>query len=275
MDTSCKTRWRLLVVAISAALTHSAGAWAQDHQVDYSDAPMHKHSHHHHDHKHAVNVGEVNKNSEYQETVIPTVPSQKKIFHSAYSEKLITKGQIAALGPMANSAEILSVAPGVHVVGSYGNTGATKMQININGIKQGWGHLKGDVSGHSIMVTFDGIPMNDPATGLWQSPQVNQPSLLSGVSVVYGPGNPAQRWYNNLGGAINFLPLQPTRKAGAEIGMGERSKMKCNTSGRRQTEVRDGQKIQAIDARSAKPDTAWIESGAEYSWHCQAVGPKP
>ncbi|MDD5279995.1 MAG: hypothetical protein PHR95_10270, partial [Acidithiobacillus sp.] len=41
-----------------------------------------------------------------------------------------------------------------------------------------------------------------------------------------------------------------------------RSKMKCNTSGRRQTEVRDGQKIQAIDARSAKPDTAWIESGA-------------
>ncbi len=54
-----------------------------------------------------------------------------------------------------------------------------------------------------------------------------------------------------------------------------RSKMKCNTSGRRQTEVRDGQKIQAIVARSAKPDTAWIESGAEYSWHCQAVGPKP
>ncbi|WP_217628133.1 hypothetical protein, partial [Acidithiobacillus thiooxidans] len=35
-----------------------------------------------------------------------------------------------------------------------------------------------------------------------------------------------------------------------------RSKMKCNTSGRRQTEVRDGQKVQTIDARSAKPDTA-------------------
>ncbi|WP_010636882.1 filamentous hemagglutinin N-terminal domain-containing protein [Acidithiobacillus thiooxidans] len=74
---------------------------------------------------------------------------------------------------------------------------------------------------------------------------------------------------------INAWSNGPTPFQGVFLQGRARSKMKCNTSGRRQTEVRDGQKIQAIVARSAKPDTAWIESGAEYSWHCQAVGPKP
>ncbi|WP_226852610.1 TonB-dependent receptor [Acidithiobacillus thiooxidans] len=61
--------------------------------------------------------------------------------------------------------------------------------------------------------------MNNPATGLWQSPQVNQPSIIQGIHVTYGPGNPENRWYNNIGGGIDFVPIQPTNKPGASIGM--------------------------------------------------------
>jgi len=68
-------------------------------------------------------------------------------------------------------------------------------------------------------VEFDGIPMNNPATGLWQSPQVNQPSLIKGIHVTYGPGTPQNRWFNNIGGSIDFVPIQPTAKPGASVGI--------------------------------------------------------
>ncbi|MEL5848775.1 MAG: TonB-dependent receptor [Candidatus Igneacidithiobacillus chanchocoensis] len=211
-----KTRWRALSLAVAAALSHSALVSAQD--APDTAVPPHHHKHHQ---QQAVNVGEVANNVVTQSAVAgrtPLLPSQKEIFHSGISSKVLSRAEIEAAGPAAGGAQMLSYAPGVNVLASYG-TGAAKAQISIDGIKQGWGNPKGSEAAHSIAVEFDGIPMNNPATGLWQSPQVNQPSLIKGIHVTYGPGNPQNRWFNNIGGSIDFVPIQPTAKPGASVGI--------------------------------------------------------
>ena len=169
----------------------------------------------------AVAVGEVSSNyvteSAYAQHT-KELPSKKQIFKSGISSKVLGRDEIAAAGPAAGGAAMLNYAPGVSTLASYG-TGAAKAQISIDGIKQGWGNPKGSEAAHSIAIEFDGIPMNNPATGLWQSPQVNQPSIIQGIHVTYGPGNPQNRWYNNIGGSVDFVPIEPTTKPGADIGI--------------------------------------------------------
>ncbi|MFA7495390.1 MAG: TonB-dependent receptor [Acidithiobacillus sp.] len=208
-----------------------------------------------------IYVGEVEKASKMgtkEASGVSSLPSDKHIFKSGFAQKLLTKNEIDAAGPVANAAEILSYAPGVHVMSSYGDNASTKMQININGIKQGWGQEKGDVSGHSIGITFDGVPMNDPATGLWQSPQINQASILQGVSVVYGPGNPADRWYNNIGGGINFIPLQPTVKPGVRVGLNYGSYDSKNINFSADTGLYDG--FAAVIAGGASSSNSFLSA---------------
>ncbi|MBU2737268.1 TonB-dependent receptor [Acidithiobacillus concretivorus] len=169
----------------------------------------------------SIAVGEVSSNVVTQAAYAqptPELPKQKHIFKSGVSSKVLGRKEIEAAGPGAGGAQMLNFAPGVSTLASYG-TGAAKAQISIDGIKQGWGNPKGSEAAHSIAISFDGIPMNNPATGLWQSPQVNQPSIIQGIHVTYGPGNPENRWYNNIGGGIDFVPIQPTNKPGASIGM--------------------------------------------------------
>ncbi|MHB1587974.1 MAG: TonB-dependent receptor [Metallibacterium scheffleri] len=143
--------------------------------------------------------------------------SQRAIFKSALGDKVLDKQQIAAAGPLAGAAQALAYAPGV-AVSSYGATGSTKYMISINGIKTGWGGFSGGtIDNGSIAVSFDGVPMASPATGLWQSSQLPQNALLEGIRVTYGPGDPVDRWYNNIGGALAFVPLQPSAKPGGQI----------------------------------------------------------
>lgn len=166
-----------------------------------------------------INAGEVSAGTKVQPSWKRELPSRKKIFKSGQTIKVLGKDQIEAAGPASGAAQALEYAPGVHING-YGNTSATKYSISINGIKQGWG---GEPSGAgidygSVDINFDDVPMNEPGTGLWQSPYVNQLALLQGINVTYGPGNPLDRWYNAVGGSINFVPIQPTNKAGGEMG---------------------------------------------------------
>ncbi|MDR7928764.1 TonB-dependent receptor [Acidithiobacillus thiooxidans] len=169
----------------------------------------------------SVNVGEISKADNTSIYVAPksAVPSQRQIFRSGLAEKVIGKKQIEAAGPGASGNDMLSMAPGVNVISGYTATGGGKTQISINGVKQGWHIPGGAIDDGSIATTFDGVPMANVATGLWASPDVNQSSLISGIRLIYGPGNPASRWYNSIGGTINYIPLQPTKKAGATIGM--------------------------------------------------------
>ncbi|MEY2340823.1 TonB-dependent receptor [Acidithiobacillus sp. IBUN Pt1247-S3] len=168
----------------------------------------------------AVSVGEVNANAtgtNYLGSKQAKSLTHKHNFASGQSIKVLDKEQMAAAGPLGGSAQALTYAPGVGVSG-YGSTGATKTSISINGVKQGWGGFSGgQIDNGSLSVVFDGVPMVDPSTGLWESPQVPQTGILQGIGITYGPGNPENRWYNNIGGQIDFVPLQPTAKPGADI----------------------------------------------------------
>ncbi|AOU97079.1 TonB-dependent receptor [Acidihalobacter yilgarnensis] len=167
-----------------------------------------------------INVGEVSatvgsKSGELGNAVKSLTPEAN--FKSGQSVKVLGRHEVTAAGPVGGSAQALSYAPGISVSG-YGGTGATKNSISVNGIKQGWGGFAGgQIDDGSLSVTFDGVPMVDPSTGLWESPEVPQLDLLQGIGITYGPGNPLDRWYNNIGGQIAFVPLQPTRKVGGSV----------------------------------------------------------
>ncbi len=172
-----------------------------------------------HRHK-VVNVGEVSAGAKVQPSWKGELPTKKQIFKSGQSVKVLGRRQIEAAGPAAGAAQALEYAPGVHING-YGNTGASKYSISINGIKQGWSGepSSAGIDYGSVDINFDDVPMNEPGTGLWQSPYVNQLELLKGINVTYGPGDPVDRWYNAVGGSIDFVPLQPSAKAGGEAGI--------------------------------------------------------
>jgi iron complex outermembrane recepter protein len=135
-------------------------------------------------------------------------PSESDVFLSSQTERVIGRTQMDMLGPVAGAAQVVNLAPGARVTG-YGNTGATKYTISLNGINQGWGGYGGYTGGASLGITFDGIPIVDLATGLWQSATIPQMQIIQNTSVTYGPGEPLQRWYTNVGGSVEFTPLQP------------------------------------------------------------------
>lgn len=134
-----------------------------------------------------------------------------QVFQSSQSLRVLDREQINALSPVAGSAQIISIAPGANVTG-YGNTGATKNTITLNGIQQGWGGYGGFTTAGALGVTFDGVPVSDAVTGLWQSNMFPQSAMINDTAVTYGPGDPAERGYNNIGGGVEFTPLQPSEK---------------------------------------------------------------
>lgn len=135
-------------------------------------------------------------------------PAQTDVFLSDQTLRVIDRTQMDMLGPVAGAAQVVALTPGARVTG-YGDTGATKYTISLNGINQGWGGYGGYTGGASLGITFDGIPIVDPATGLWQSATVPQMQIIQDTVVTYGPGDPVNRWYTNVGGSVEFTPLQP------------------------------------------------------------------
>ncbi len=136
-------------------------------------------------------------------------PSQEQVLESNQSIRVIDRKQMEMVGPVAGGAQVISTAPGAIVTG-YGDTGATKYTITLNGLNQGWGGYGGYTGGAALGITYDGVPIVDPATSLWPSATIPEDGLIQNVNVTYGPGNPADRWYTNIGGAVEFTPVQPT-----------------------------------------------------------------
>lgn len=143
-------------------------------------------------------------------------PTQQDVLLSNQSIRVIDRQQMSLVGPVAGGAQIISTAPGAIVTG-YGNTGATKYTVTLNGLNQGWGGYGGYTGGGSLMMTYDGVPIVDPATNLWPSGSIPENNLIQNVNVTYGPGNPTDRWYTNVGGAVEFTPVQPTAKPTANV----------------------------------------------------------
>ncbi len=150
-----------------------------------------------------------------QATALPGAtlqPSQEDILKSNQTLRVLGRKEMDAVGPLAGASQIISMAPGANVV-SYGNTGQQKATIVLNGINQGWGGYGGYTYPGSLGVTLDGIPIVDAATGLWPSASLPQTAMFQNTNVTYGPGDPATRYYTDIGGSIEFTPIQPASKA--------------------------------------------------------------
>jgi len=138
------------------------------------------------------------------------VPSRDDVMLTPDTVRVLDRKQLDAAGPMAGGAQMIESTPGANVVG-YGETGATKYSILLNGIPQGWaGEATSFTEPGSLGITFDGIPVSDPATGLWQSATMPQNLVIQNLVTTYGPGQPMGRWYNSAGGSVEFTPIQPT-----------------------------------------------------------------
>jgi iron complex outermembrane receptor protein len=146
-------------------------------------------------------------------TVVPgarPMPTRTDVLLSDQSIRVLDRKQLDAAGPVAGGAQMIALTPGANVIG-YDNTGATKYTIQLNGVHQGWaGENTGFTAPGSLGITFDGVPVTDVATGLWQSATLPQNLLMQNLNVTYGPGDPSDRWYDNIGGQVEFTPIQPT-----------------------------------------------------------------
>ena len=140
------------------------------------------------------------------------VPTREDVMLMPQTVRVLDRKQLDAAGPVAGGAQVLQSSPGANVVG-YGETGGTKYTILLNGIQQGWaGEATSFTAPGSLGITYDGIPVADPATGLWQSATMPQNLVMQDVQVTYGPGQAADRWYTDVGGRVEYTPIQPTEE---------------------------------------------------------------
>ena len=122
-------------------------------------------------------------------TVVPEaepVPTRDDVMLTDRTVRVLDRKQLDAAGPVAGGAQMMASTPGANVVG-YGETGATKYTVLLNGIQQGWaGEATSFTAPGSLGITYDGVPVADPATGLWQSATVPQSLLMQNLDVM-GP----------------------------------------------------------------------------------------
>ncbi len=167
----------------------------------------------------AMTLKSVSESLTVNETELPGAtlePSQEQVFLSDQTVRVLDRKQMDVAGPVAGAAQIIALTPGANVSG-YGNTGATKYTVTLNGINQGWGGYGGFTGGGSLGITLDGVPIVDPATSLWQSPTLPEMGMFQNVNVTYGPGAPNERWYTNIGGSVEFTPTQPSNQAHGDV----------------------------------------------------------
>lgn len=160
-----------------------------------------------------LNVATLSESVVVRGTVDPEakpVPTREDVMMTPETLRVLDRKQLDAGGPVAGGAQMIASTPGANVVG-YGESGSTKYTVILNGIQQGWaGEATSFTAPGSLGITFDGVPVGDPATGLWQSATMPQNLVMQNLAVTYGPGQPMNRWYNSVGGSVEFTPVQPT-----------------------------------------------------------------
>jgi iron complex outermembrane receptor protein len=163
-----------------------------------------------------LEVAKLNDSVVVRGTVDPEakpIPTREDVMLMPDTVRVLDRKQLDAAGPLAGGAQVLQATPGANVIG-YGETGGTKYTVLVNGIQQGWaGEATSFTGPGSLGITYDGIPVADPATGLWQSATMPQNLMMQDVQVTYGPGQAADRWYTDVGGRVEYTPIQPTEEA--------------------------------------------------------------
>ena len=65
------------------------------------------------------------------------MPSREDVLLMPQTVRVLDRKQLDAAGPVAGGAQMLQYTPGANVMG-YGQTGATKYTVILNGLQQGW-----------------------------------------------------------------------------------------------------------------------------------------
>ena len=142
---------------------------------------------------------------------------------TSVTQATISRAEISGVaGPFGSAAQALTAAPGVFVYG-YGGVAATaRSEVVLRGVKGGWSSVNGDVLRNGIAFLFDGVPMNNMIAnnGQWQTTQIPITDMISDINVDYGPGAPSNRWFDSLGGTVNYIPYQPKTTPGGTITFG-------------------------------------------------------
>lgn len=134
--------------------------------------------------------------------------------------KSVPKFIFELVSPAGGGMQALGTLPNVYISGYNVDNASARNTISMRGVKVGWNSMPGDLETNAITTLFDGIPLNSLSKGTgWHSSEAPIGALMSGINVVEGPGNPRDRWYNSLGGTINFVPVQPTRQSGGRVSL--------------------------------------------------------
>lgn len=168
----------------------------------------------------AVNAGTVSAAGQAPAAASPSstvlTPAQRQ--RSSQAVTSIDKSQVNLVGPQASGLQSLTLAPGVSVNGYSASTGSARSTLSVRGVKVGWNSVPGDLETNGLTAEFDGVPLNSLIQGTgWHSTEVPLGLLLAGTNLIYGPGNPRERWYDSLGGTVNFIPVQPALVAGGSL----------------------------------------------------------
>ncbi len=98
------------------------------------------------------------------------MPTREDVMMMPDTGRVLDRKQLDAAGPLAGGAQMLASTPGTNVVG-YGETGATKYTVILNGLQQGWaGEATSFIGVGSLGITYDGIPVADPAPACGNRP---------------------------------------------------------------------------------------------------------
>ncbi len=169
------------------------------------------------------------------------VLSAKQLRDSSQPAESVTRSMISLFGPDAGGTQALTALPNVYVSGTDNYSATGRQQISVRGIKVGYNSIPGDVETNAITTEFDGVPLNSLSQGTgWHSVEIPLGALMSGENVIIGPGNPAERWYNSLGGTIDFIPVQPSPIAGGKVVLAGGSSSTIDTSAVYNTGAIDG-----------------------------------
>lgn len=146
------------------------------------------------------------------------VLTPKQLRNASQPAESVTRSMISLFGPDAGGTQALTALPNVYVSGTDNFSATGRQQISIRGIKVGYNSIPGDLETNAITAEFDGVPLNSLSQGTgWHSVEIPLGVLMSGENVSVGPGNPRERWYDSLGGTIDFIPVQPAPHAGGKV----------------------------------------------------------
>ena len=142
----------------------------------------------------------------------------KQLRNSSQPAEAVTRSMISLFGPDAGGTQALTALPNVYVSGTDNYSATGRQQISIRGIKVGYNSIPGDLETNAITAELDGVPLNSLSQGTgWHSVEIPLGVLMSGENVIVGPGNPSERWYNSMGGTIDFIPVQPSVRPGGKV----------------------------------------------------------